>query len=61
VSQVLAATNNALGGNGLPAYVTPCGRNCNQGMGELNQLVTQLNTSFDTCVVSSFATASLCK
>ncbi len=61
VSQVLAATNNALGGNGLPTYVTPCGTNCNQGMGELNQLVTQLNTSFDACVVSSLATAYLCK
>jgi len=27
----------------------------------LNQLMTQLNTSFDACVVSSFATAFLCK
>jgi len=61
VSQVLTATNNALGSDGLPAYATPCGTNCNQGMGELNQLVTQLNTSFDACVVSSFATAFLCK
>ena len=53
ISQVLADANNALGGNGLPAYVG--------SFGDLNQLVTALNTSFEECQVSSFATTYLCK
>ncbi|MBI3798855.1 MAG: hypothetical protein HY268_18060 [Deltaproteobacteria bacterium] len=53
VSQVLADTNNALGGNPLPPYVG--------SFGNLNQLVTALNESFDNCTASSFATANLCQ
>jgi hypothetical protein len=52
VSQVLAAANDALGGNGLPSYVG--------SFGDLNQLVTALNESFDNCTASAFATANLC-
>jgi hypothetical protein len=53
VSDVLADANNALCGNGLPSYVG--------SFGDLNQLVTALNESFDNCKVSSFATAYLSK
>ena len=52
VSQVLAAANNALGGNGLPSYVA--------SFGNLNEIVTALNESFEACVASAFATANLC-
>jgi hypothetical protein len=52
VSDVLTAANNALGGNGLPSYVG--------SFGDLNQLVTGLNESFDNCTASAFATANLC-
>ena len=52
VSQVLADANNALGGNGLPIYVG--------SFGDLNQLVTALNESFDDCTVGPFAAAYLC-
>jgi hypothetical protein len=54
ISQVLADANNALAGNGLPAYVDT------NSFGELNQLVTALNESFEGCNVTSFATAYLC-
>jgi hypothetical protein len=47
VSGVLADANGALGGNGLPAYVG--------SFGDLNQLVTTLNESFDDCTPSAFA------
>jgi hypothetical protein len=53
MSQVLTDANNALGGNGLPAYVG--------SFGDLNQLATALNESFDNCNVSDFATTYLCK
>lgn len=53
VSGVLADANKALGGNGLPGYVG--------SFGDLNQLVTALNESFDNCVASSFGTANLCQ
>ena len=53
VSQVLAAANDALGGNGLPSYVG--------SFGDLNQLVTALNESFDNCTASDFALANVCK
>jgi hypothetical protein len=53
VSAVLSGANNALGGNGLPGYVG--------SFGDLNQLVTVLNESFDNCVASSFGTANLCQ
>src|SRR4051794_1726459 len=52
VSGVLTSANNALGGNGLPGYVG--------SFGDLNQLVTALNESFDNCVANAFATANLC-
>jgi len=52
ISQVLADANNALGGNGLPAYVG--------SFGDLNELVGTLNGAFDTCAVSAFATTYLC-
>jgi hypothetical protein len=52
VSTVQTNANNALGGNGLPAYAG--------SFGDLNQLVTALNESFDNCVASSFA-AYLCQ
>jgi len=52
VSQVLTDANNALGGNGLPGYVG--------SFGDLNQLVTALNQSFDNCVANAFANANLC-
>lgn len=52
VSDVLTDANNALGGNGLPSYVG--------FFGDLNQLVTALNESFDNCTASSFAVANLC-
>ena len=53
VAGVLTAANNALGGNGLPAYVG--------SFGDLNQLVTTLNESFDNCVPSAFGSANLCQ
>jgi len=52
VSQVLTDANNALGGNGLPSYVS--------SFGNLNELATALNESFDNCNESAFATANLC-
>jgi hypothetical protein len=52
INQVLTDANNALGGNGLPAYVG--------SFGDLNQLVNALNGSFNSCTVSSFATTYLC-
>jgi hypothetical protein len=52
VSSALTDANNALGGNGLPGYVG--------SFGDLNQLVTKLNESFDDCVPSAFA-AYLCQ
>jgi hypothetical protein len=53
VSQVLAAANDALGGNGLPSYVA--------SFGNLNELVTALNESFDNCTASAFAVANVCQ
>jgi hypothetical protein len=53
VSTVLTNANSALGGNGLPAYAG--------SFGDLNQLVTALNESFDNCVASAVATAYLCQ
>jgi hypothetical protein len=53
ISDVLADANQALGGNGIPDYVG--------SFGDLNQLVTKLNESFDNCEVSAFATKYLCK
>jgi len=53
VSSVLTAANNALGGNSLPGYVG--------SFGDLNQLVTTLNESFDNCTASAFANAFLCQ
>jgi hypothetical protein len=52
VSSVLTNANDALGGNGLPTYAG--------SFGDLNQLVTTLNESFDNCVPSAFA-AYLCQ
>jgi len=52
VSGVLTGANNALGGNGLPVYAG--------SFGDLNQLVTALNESFDNCTANAFATANLC-
>ncbi|PYQ54513.1 MAG: hypothetical protein DMF53_29375 [Acidobacteria bacterium] len=52
VSSVLTGANGALGGNGLPGYVG--------SFGDLNQLVTALNESFDNCTANAFATANLC-
>jgi hypothetical protein len=52
VSSVLTNANSALGGNGLPAYAG--------SFGDLNQLVTALNESFDNCTPSAFA-AYLCQ
>jgi hypothetical protein len=53
ISGVLADANTALGGNGLPGYVG--------SFGDLNQLVTALNESFDNCVASAIGTAYLCQ
>jgi hypothetical protein len=53
VSGVLADANNALGGNGLPGYVG--------SFGDLNQLVTALDVSFDNCSASAFGNANLCQ
>jgi hypothetical protein len=53
INQVLVDANNALGGNGLPGYVG--------SFGDLNQLVTALNESYDNCAASAFATANLCQ
>jgi hypothetical protein len=53
VSSVLANANGALGGNGLPAYAG--------SFGNLNQLVTALNESFDNCTQNAFAAAYLCQ
>jgi len=52
INQVLTDANNALGGNGLPAYVG--------SFGDLNQLVNALNGAFNGCTVSAFATTYLC-
>ena len=52
VASVLTDANNALGGNGLPGYVG--------SFGDLNELVTALNESFNNCTASAFATAYLC-
>jgi hypothetical protein len=52
ISQVLADANIALGvPPGPPVYGT---------YGNLNELVNQLNLSFDSCTVSAFATSYLC-
>jgi hypothetical protein len=53
VAQVLVDANYALGGGGLPSYVG--------SFGDLNQLVTALNESFDNCTASAFALANLCQ
>ena len=53
VATVLQDADNALGGNGLPAYVG--------SFGDLNELVTALNESFDNCTASAFAVAHLCQ
>lgn len=47
VSSVLTAADNALGSNSLPGYVS--------SFGDLNQLVTVLNESYDNCIPSAFA------
>jgi hypothetical protein len=52
ISQVLTDANNAVGGNGLPAYVS--------SFGNPNELVNALNNSFLNCTVSAFATSYLC-
>ena len=52
VSGVLTNANNALGGNGLPSYAG--------SFGDLNELVTALNESFDNCTPSAFS-AYLCQ
>ncbi len=52
VSNVLAAANKALGGDGLSYSLS---------FGNLNELVTALNESFDNCTASAFATANLCQ
>jgi hypothetical protein len=52
VSAVLGGADNALAGNGLPGYVG--------SFGDLNQLVTALNESFDDCSPSPFGLANLC-
>jgi hypothetical protein len=51
ISEVLADANQALGGGSLPAYVG--------SIGDLNQLVTWLNESFDNCVVTAGALSYL--
>jgi hypothetical protein len=50
VAQILAAANTALGGGGLPAGYT---------FATLNDLVTNLNGSFDNCARSDWATTHL--
>jgi hypothetical protein len=50
VAQVLAAANTALGGGGLPAGFS---------FSSLNDLIDNLNGSFDGCVPDSFATGHL--
>ena len=52
VDQVLADANVALGNATLPSYVG--------SFGNLNDLVTSLNESFDNCGLSTFATTNLC-
>ena len=52
ISQVLADANNVLGGNAVPAAYGSAGN--------LNEVVNQLNLSFDSCSVSAFATSYLC-
>lgn len=51
VRQVLAHANTVLGGGALPTYVG--------SIGDLNQLVTWLNESFDNCVVTAGAVSYL--
>jgi len=53
VATVLSDADNALGGNGLPLYVG--------SFGDLNELVTALNESFDNCSATAFAVAHLCQ
>jgi hypothetical protein len=50
VSTILAIANNALGGAGLPSGYT---------FGQLNDLITDLNESFDNCAASEWAKAHL--
>ena len=52
VNQVLAAANTALGTGALPYNIG--------SFGDLNQLLTALNESFDDCTISGFAAAYLC-
>jgi len=52
VYTVLADANDALAGNGLPPYAG--------SPGDLNELVTALNESFDNCTSSPFALANIC-
>jgi hypothetical protein len=52
ISQVLAAANTALGTGVLPYNIA--------SFGDLNQLLTALNESFDDCTISGFGAAYLC-
>jgi hypothetical protein len=52
VGQILVAANTALGGGALPAGYTISG---------LNNLVDNLNQSFDNCVASAFFSSNLCR
>jgi hypothetical protein len=53
VNDILADANAALASGILPNYVS--------SFGNLNELVTALNESFDNCTPSSFATLYLCQ
>jgi hypothetical protein len=50
VSEILAAANNALAGNGLPSGYS---------FDDLNALITNINESWDNCVQSDWAKAHL--
>jgi hypothetical protein len=52
ISAILAAANVALGGGSLPDGIT---------ISDLNDLVDNLNKSFDNCLVTGWAFAYLCK
>jgi hypothetical protein len=53
INNILTDANNALGGNGLASYYGGSFNN-------LNDLVNELNGSFHSCTVGTFATSYLC-
>ena len=52
ISQILAAANSALGGNGLPSGYS---------FGDLNTLIENLNLSFHNCLLSAWGASHLSK